>query len=200
MLKHLFAVSDIFSYPKSLYTVDFAIEAATHSVPNAIVLDYFAGSGTTGHATIHRNREDGGRREFILVEAGDHFNTVLLPRIKKVTFSPEWRDGKPQRQATAEEIKRSPRIIKYIRLESYEDVLDGIEFDDTAGQLKLEDRISGYLLKYMLKWETKHSRTLLKVEQLNRPFDYLLRTQADGNTRERTAEVTETFNYLMGLL
>jgi len=60
-----------------------------------MVLDYFAGSGTTGHAVINLNREDGGRRKFILVEMADYFDTVLLPRLKKVTFSPEWKDGNP---------------------------------------------------------------------------------------------------------
>ena len=44
---------------------------------------HFAGSGTTGHAVIELNREDGGRRKFILVEMGDYFDTVLLPRLKK---------------------------------------------------------------------------------------------------------------------
>ena len=38
-----------------------------------------------------------GRRAFILVEMGEYFDTVLLPRIEKVTFTPEWRDGKPRR-------------------------------------------------------------------------------------------------------
>ena len=73
-------------------------------------LDFFAGSGTTGHAVINLNREDGGQRKFILVEQGDYFDTVLLPRLKKVTFSPEWKDGKPKRLATPEEAERSPRI------------------------------------------------------------------------------------------
>ena len=102
-----------------------------------IVLDYFAGSGTTGHAVINLNREDGGERKFILVEMGEHFDTVLLPRIKKVIYAPEWKAGKPQRMATKEEAERSPRIVKYIRLESYEDALDGIGFDEDAGRLKL---------------------------------------------------------------
>jgi adenine-specific DNA-methyltransferase len=71
-------------------------------------LDYFAGSGTTGHAVINLEPQDGGRRKFILVEMGDYFDTVLLPRIKKVTFTPEWKDGKPKRLAHAEEAERSP--------------------------------------------------------------------------------------------
>jgi adenine-specific DNA-methyltransferase len=59
---------------------------------------------------------------------------VLLPRIKKVTYTPEWKDGKPRRVATTEETERSPRIIKYIRLESYEDALDNIAFDASSQQ------------------------------------------------------------------
>ena len=165
----------------------------------SVTLDYFAGSGTTGHAVINLNREDGGQRKFILVEMGEYFDTVLLPRIKKVTYSPEWKDGRPKRVAKPEEAKRSPRIVKYMRLESYEDALDGIGFDEEAGQLDLEDRIDGYLLKYMLRWETKQSETLLNAAKLTRPFDYRLRTHANGEARERTADVAETFNYLLGL-
>ena len=164
-----------------------------------IVLDYFAGSGTTGHAVINLNREDDGERKFILVEMGDHFDTVLLPRIKKVTYTPEWKDGKPQRQATAEEAERSPRIVKYIRLESYEDALDSIEFDEGSGQLPLADPAEEYLLKYMLSWETRDSNTLLNPARLTSPFSYRLRVHANGEKRERTVDLPETFNYLLGL-
>ena len=58
-------------------------------------LDYFAGSGTTAHAVIDLNREDGGHRKYILVEMGDYFDTVLKPRIQKVIYSKDWKDGKP---------------------------------------------------------------------------------------------------------
>ncbi len=55
---------------------------------------------------------------------GQHFDTVLLPRIKKVVFTPlRGKMVNPDRMATPEEIQRSPRIIKYVRLESYEDAL-----------------------------------------------------------------------------
>ena len=166
---------------------------------NDIVLDYFAGSGTTGHAVINLNREDGGQRKFILVEMGEYFDTVLLPRIKKVTFSPEWKDGKPQRAAAPEEAGRSPRIVKYVRLESYEDALDSIEFDDADGQLRLEERFDDYLLTYMLPWETRDSATLLNVSKLTSPFTYRLRVHVNGAKRERTVDLPETFNFLLGL-
>ena len=124
LLGHLGVRSGAFDYPKSVFNVQDCIDSVSDS--GNLILDYFAGSGTTGHAVINLNREDGGDRRFILVEVGEHFDTVLLPRLKKVTYSPEWKDGKPVRQATAEEAERSPRIMKVIRLESYEDTLNNL--------------------------------------------------------------------------
>lgn len=196
LLRHIMGESQVFSFPKSVYAVEKSLRVCSADA-FAMVLDYFAGSGTTGHAVINLNREDGGRRRFILVEMGDYFDTVLLPRIKKVTFTPEWKGGKPKRMATAEEAERSPRIVKYIRLESYEDALNNIEFDEAAGQqaLKFED----YLLKYMLQWETRKSETLLNVEKLANPFRYTLHIHEDGQTHEKVVDIPETFNYLLGL-
>ena len=54
------------SFPKSLYTVVDVLKIMTKK--NDIVLDFFAGSGTTGHATLELNKEDGGNRKFILIE------------------------------------------------------------------------------------------------------------------------------------
>jgi len=182
-------------YPKSIHTVMDSISAVSDA--DALVLDYFAGSGTTGHAVISLNREDGGKRRFILVEMADYFDTLLLPRIKKVTFAPEWKEGQPERPATAEEAERSPRVIKYCRLESYEDALNNIAFDDASGQqaLKFDD----YLLQYMLQWETRASETLLNVEKLACPFHYKLHIHADGETHEKLVDIPESFNYLLGL-
>ena len=135
-----------YCHPLSLYEELFGAAASTSG---DVILDHFAGSGTTGHAVINLNREDGGERTFILVEMGEYFDTVLLPRIKKVTFTPEWKGGRPQRMATTEEVDRSPRIIKYQRLESYEDALDSIEIDPSAGQLLMEEPGNEYLLKYL---------------------------------------------------
>jgi adenine-specific DNA-methyltransferase len=164
---------------------------------DSVVLDFFAGTGTTGHAVINLNRSDGGRRKFIMVKMADYFETVLLPRIKKITFTPEWKDGKPKHMAMSEEAERNPRLIKYLRLESYEDALNNIAFDDQAGQKAMQ--FDDYLLQYMLKWETRASETLLNVEKLARPFDYKLHIHAGGETREKIVDVPETFNYLLGL-
>ena len=138
-LKKLFGERNTFSFPKSVFATADCVRIAGLEDEDGVVLDYFAGSGTTGHAVINLNREDGGQRKFILVEMSDYFDTVLLPRIKKVTFTPEWKDGKPSRQATKEEADRNPRIVKVIRLESYEDALNNLEMRRTATQQTLLD-------------------------------------------------------------
>jgi adenine-specific DNA-methyltransferase len=63
--------------------------------PGGIVLDHFAGSGTTAHAVIELNRADVGSRRFVLIEAADTFERVLLPRIARATFASRWRGGRP---------------------------------------------------------------------------------------------------------
>jgi len=192
-----------YNHPVTLYTT--VLDAGLED--EGIVLDFFAGSGTTGHAVIYLNRQDAsagsaraaGRRKFILVEMADYFDTVLLPRIKKVTFTPEWKDGRPKRMATPEEAERAPRIVKVIRLESYEDALNNLTFDEQGVQQALDLFKDDYLLSYMLRWETRHSETLLNVEKLQSPFSYKLYLHRDGETHERPVDLPETFAYLLGL-
>ena len=164
--------------------------------PNGYCADYFAGSGTSGHAVINLNRKDNSRRKFIVVEMGEHFDTVLMPRLKKVAFAADWEHGKPKRPSTPEEARRGPRLIKYFCLESYEDTLNNIEFEMPERDVfDIED----YLLRYMLEWETKRCGTLLNVAHLSRPFDYALRLYHNGEVRVRQVDIPETFNYLLGL-
>ncbi len=71
-----------FSFPKSLYTVLDTVKLLTG--PNDLVLDFHAGSGTTGHAVLELNKEDSGKRQFIMVEQlSEHIN-VCNNRIQKV--------------------------------------------------------------------------------------------------------------------
>ncbi|WP_338835625.1 site-specific DNA-methyltransferase [Neomoorella thermoacetica] len=196
VIKDLLGEREIFSYPKSIYLVEDCLRASRCS-DGTLTLDFFAGSGTTAHAVINLNREDGGKRKFILVEMGEYFDTVLLPRIKKVIFTPKWKNGKPERMSTDEEAARSPRIIKYIRLESYDDSLNNISFTSSVEQQVWE--FDDYLLKYMLDWETKDCETFLNIEKLASPFNYKL-TLIDGQeTKIKPVDLPETFNYLIGI-
>jgi adenine-specific DNA-methyltransferase len=193
-----------FDYPKSVPLVMDCLRVGGLG-SEGVALDYFAGSGTTGQAVISLNREDGGRREFILVEMGDHFETVLLPRIKKVTYTPEWKDARPERPATSEEAARGPHLIKYIRLESYEDALNNLRFERTPAQTQLlashPHLRQDYTLRYMLDVESVGSASLLDLEQFEDPFSYTLEIGQGsvGETRSMTVDVVETFNYLIGL-
>ena len=198
-----------FDFAKAVGLVEDCLRASLCH-PRAVTLDFFAGSGTTGHAVINLNREDGGRRKFILVEMGDYFDTVLLPRIKKVTFAPEWKDGKPKRPATPEEAERSPRIVKVVRLESYEDTLNNLEPRRTDEQQSALDasRRQGsddfrkqYLLRYMLDVETRGNPSLLDVAAFTDPTSYRLKVKRPGSdeSREVDVDLPETFNWLIGL-
>lgn len=77
-----------FDFPKSIHTVKDSIYLA--SKEDSIILDFFGGSGTTAHAVLELNKE-GSNRKFVLVEMGEHFYSVIIPRIKKVAFSSEWK-------------------------------------------------------------------------------------------------------------
>jgi adenine-specific DNA-methyltransferase len=199
-----FSIENLF--PKSIFTVYDSLYAITHNKKNATILDYFAGSGTTGHAVINLNREDGGQRKFILVEMADYFDTVLLPRLKKVTFTPEWKDGKPKRFATKEETERSPRIFKYIRLESYEDTLNNLELRRTETQEQTlfsqatpQKFREEYILQYMLAVESRDS--LLPIQVFRNPVDCKLTIKRPGSeeSRRTNVDLLETFNWLIGI-
>ena len=209
LLRDIIGEQNTFSYPKSIHTVGDAIFAAGLE-DDASVLDFFAGSGTTAHAVINLNREDGGRRRFILVEMGDYFDTVLLPRIKKVTYAPEWKDGKPKRLATSEEAERSPQVVRVVRLESYEDVLNNLEMHRSKAQSSVLELpfVGGpdglkeqYLLRYMLDVETRGSASLLDLGAFTDPTAYRLKVKRPGSdeSREVNVDLLETFNWLLGL-
>lgn len=84
LLKNIFSGEKLFSYPKSLYTVKDTIDIITERGGEEIVLDFFAGSGTTAHAVLELNKEDGGNRKFIICEQMAYVETVTKERVKKV--------------------------------------------------------------------------------------------------------------------
>jgi len=165
---------------------------------DAICFDFFAGSGTTGHATINLNREDGGKRKYILVEMGEYFDTVLKPRIQKVVYSKDWKDGKP--------VSRDgiSHMFKYLYLESYDDTLDNLKAIRTKDQETLLEKMSAgaredYTLSYMLNVETKASDSLLNIDRFRDPFSYTLKIRRDNEIKDEKIDLVETFNYLIGL-
>ena len=209
LLKSLFGNSP-FSYPKSIYAVEDAIYVGGASNPNSTTLDYFGGSGTTAHAVVNLNRKDGGSRKFILVEMGAHFDGVLLPRIKKIAFTPHWSEGKPREFTSPNEAKNGLGIVKIVRLESYEDALNNlvprrsVRQDDLLASAEAQgaDRLKEqYMLRYMLDVETRGSQSLLNVKAFADPTAYKLKVKRPGSDEnsEVNVDLLETFNWLIGL-
>lgn len=199
VLKDLFGGRESFTYPKSVYLVKDCLRAAS-SRPSSWVLDFFAGSGTTAHAVIELNREDGGNRKFILVEVSDYFDTVIVPRVKKVIFAPEWKEGKPTGNIPQSNARQSPDLIKVFRLESYEDTLNNIVFKerDKTVQETL-DSLEGYFIRYMLDYETRGSKTRFSVKDFEDPFAYKIRSDGREDAEIMPVDLVETFNLLLGL-
>jgi len=126
IIKSLFGDRELFDYPKSIHLVEDSLRASNLQ-DDDLVMDYFAGSGTTAHAVMNLNREDGGSRKYILVEMGDHFEDVILPRIKKVAFHSKWKDGKPVFEIGESGISQ---FVKYYDLEGYEECLQKVHYQD----------------------------------------------------------------------
>jgi len=181
----------VFEYPKPSDLISHLLKIGSCS--DSLILDFFAGSGTTAHAVMKLNKEDGGNRKFILIEIADYFETIILPRIKKVAYSFNWEDGKPQDEDGI------GVFFKYQILEQYEDALDNIELkENKLAQNLFKDE---YLIKYFLEFETRDSLYLLNIEKLKNPFAYKLKVNLSevGEPKEMIVDIPETLNYLLGL-
>ncbi|MBI3754406.1 MAG: site-specific DNA-methyltransferase [Deltaproteobacteria bacterium] len=96
LLESILGMSKMFDFPKSVYAVLDSIKIVTKDKKDAVILDFFAGSGTTGHAVLKLNKEDGGNRQFILCTNDEELGNngekikhkictdVCYPRLKKV--------------------------------------------------------------------------------------------------------------------
>lgn len=130
------------------------------------------------------------------MEVNDYFDTVIIPRIHRVTFATKWKDGVPQNK------EGISHLVKILRLESYEDALNNVRLERPAtGQdALLPDETPGYLLSYMLDVESRNSPTLLTQDAFATPFDYKLLIQRGYvSPQEQTVDLVETFHYLIGL-
>lgn len=197
-LKKFFSEYNIFSYPKSIYAVEDCLRVAGAD-ERAVVLDYFAGSGTTAHAVINLNRLDQGCRKYVLIEQGEYFDTVIKPRIQKSVYSSEWSEGRPTAPDTG-----ISHCFKVLKLESYEDTLNNLQLRRPSGTGDLfngmpKEAQDDYLLRYMLDVESRGS--LLSLDDFKKPFDYTLNVSVDsaGAYELREIDLVETFNYLIGL-
>lgn len=190
-LKELFTEKD-FNFPKAIQLVIDCIKGSG-TKDDSLVLDYFAGSGTTGHAVINLNREDKGHRKYILVEMGEYFETVLKQRLQKVMYSANWRNGKPR------EMDGVSHMFQYLRLEQYEDSLNNMEFEpDLLEKVQIELPLEQKLL-YLLQRSAQNSDCILNLDKFEHPFDYTLEITRLNERRPEKVDLVGTFNFLLGL-
>ena len=134
---------------------------------------------------------DEGNRKYILIEMGHHFDSAIKPRITKAVYTENWKKGKPVSRDS-----KFSHMFKYQRIESYEDTLNNIEFNETEHENPLFDENQ---FSYLLGRETSKSPTFLNVGKLQNPFSYQLNIIKDMQTQTQAVDVPETFNYLLGI-
>ena len=184
-----------FSFPKSINAVQDTLHISSSA--EDVIIDFFAGSGTTAHAVLNLNRADNGQRKYILAEMGKYFGAITLPRALKAAYSPDWKDGKPLSRDGISQ------IVKYMSLEQYEDALDnlGLSKSETQAALLASNPTLNeqYMLGYMLDVESRGSQSLLNIDAFADPFSYTLRITRNDDTQMVNVDLIETFNYLLGL-
>ncbi len=175
-----------FSNPKPTTLIKRFIQQSSKN--NDMVVDFFAGSGTTGQAVMDLNETFDENRKFLLVEMGEYFESVVKKRILKLMYSTQWKDQIPQ------EMNTMSMMISYFALEQYEDSLNNIEFDESRPTFSFQDQI-----KYTLRYGTKGSPTLAMTDKFDKPFDYVLEIVEKNERKPQKIDLVSTFNYLLGL-
>jgi adenine-specific DNA-methyltransferase len=134
-LKQIFPEGCPFDTPKPTGLIERILEIATGG--DALVLDSFAGSGTTAHAVLTRNVEDGGNRRFILVECEEYANKLTAERVRRVMkgykFEGMQREELLRQPLTLNILKSPERLLK--QADAIEN-LDGHRFDRVKRELE----------------------------------------------------------------
>ena len=129
-LNEVFGAGDRFPTPKPMALLMGILSIATK--PNSLVLDSFAGSGSTGQAVLKLNDSDGGKRRFILVEMEDYADTLTAERVRRVI------NGYAFKGTQREELLREP--ITFTKLKNANALLEKVQQIETLEGPKF-DRI-----------------------------------------------------------
>ena len=179
---------DVFVTPKPVRLLERILELAATEI--SIVLDSFAGSGTTAHAVLAANKKDGGDRKFILVECEDYADTLTAERVRRVingyAFTGTQREELLRKSLTFTDLKKVDKLLDQIA--SIEN-LDGHRFDSIDKKVK-----DGELIVEGIK--TIAERT----EGLGGSFTYCTLGAAIEMDKMLTGETLAAFEQLGALL
>lgn len=193
VLKKLFKQHDVFSYPKSVFAVEESLKVSGATEDDALVIDFFAGSGTTAHAVLQMNATLDTNTRFLVVEVNKYFEAVTLPRIKKVSASLDWDGG------AAQKITGPGAFVRVQSLEQYDDTLESLDAgvnEGESGELLFQD--PAFALRYRLD---KTSRALYcGVDRFTSPFGYQLkRAEGGGEAQPCNVDLVESIPYLLSM-
>ena len=172
----------VFDYPKPVRLIERILQIA--SDPDSIILDSFAGSGTTAHAVLNMNKVDGGNRKFILIEMMDYADSITAERVKRVIDG--YGEGKKVVEGTGGSFSYyelgEPLLNGELLNEnvSIDKMREYVFFTETKTHIPQPSAEEPYLLgchvgnAYYFYYENEQLTTL------NREFLHTVKTKADG--------------------
>ncbi|MDP9469150.1 MAG: site-specific DNA-methyltransferase [Chloroflexota bacterium] len=129
------AADEVFITPKPIALLDKILDIATNE--NSIVLDSFAGSGTTGHAVLAQNAKDGGNRHFILVECEEYADSLTAKRLRRAitgyTYQGTQKEELLRQKLSLTSLKSADKLLS--KVQAIEN-LDSHRFDRIAKEVK----------------------------------------------------------------
>ncbi len=174
MLTEMFATTDVFATPKPVELIERII--ALTNTDNALILDSFAGSGTTAHAVLKANAKDGGTRRFILVEGEAYADTLTAERVRRAINGYAWSGN--QREVLLEEKitytqfkKADAWLAKVEAIKAREGFAEGDLADQGSTKHKRFDKINVKLDDGVLRVEGE-KRISERAEGLGGEFTY----------------------------
>ncbi|NTV17574.1 MAG: site-specific DNA-methyltransferase [Chlorobiaceae bacterium] len=187
-INEILGPNNSFDYPKPVRLIRRILEIATNT--DSIILDSFAGSGTTAHAVLDANRKDGGDRKFILVECEDYADSLTAERVRRVingySFQGTQREELMRKSITFSDLKKADKLLHQIagveNLESHR--FDKIDKKVKDGELVVEG------VKAVIE----------RVEGLGGSFTFCTLGEAIDMDRMLTGESLPEFSQLGALL
>lgn len=183
--KEMLAIFDgkaTFDTPKPHRLIEFVLKVAGNE--NALVLDSFAGSGTTAHAVLNMNKADGGHRKFILVEMMDYADSITAERVKRVIRG--YGDGKNAMEGTGgnfsfydlgEPLLHGDMLNENVGVEK---IREYVYFTDTKASLPESHQDEPYFMGVHIGSAYYFYYEKQAVTTLNREFLHTVKTEADA--------------------
>ena len=133
----------------------------------------------------------------VVIEMGDHFDSVLVPRVRKVMYRSQWKDAAPEMPGDSAEDEHTgrgePGLVTVLRMETYEDSMNSLV---VLG----EDRLgAGHRIRYAIPDSVDESPVLLATDRLEAPFEYQLEVHTDDGVEYRDVDLVTTFNLIKGI-